>query len=98
MKPNIAKWTQYEFWPFWLFYGPLTPWYIYKIFQAGAPAYFCSVNPKMKWGGFIDYSKIDLLNQIEEDYKPKTVFFEEFTTQKLPFNFPFIANCFKISI
>lgn len=92
MNPKIAKWTQYEFWPFWLFYGPLTPWYIYKIFQAGAPAYFCSVNPKMKWGGFIDYSKIDLLNQIEEDYKPKTVFFEEFTTQKLPFNFPFIAK------
>lgn len=92
MNPKIAKWTQYEFWPFWLFYGPLAPWYIYKIFQAGAPAYFCSVNPNMKWGGFIDYSKIDLLNQIDENYKPKTFFFEEFTTQNIPFNFPFVAK------
>lgn len=92
MNPKITKWTRYEFWPFWLFYGPLTPWYIYKIFQAGAPAYFCSANPTMKWGGFIDYSKIDLLNQIDENYKPKTVFFKEFTSQKLPFEFPFIAK------
>jgi hypothetical protein len=92
MNPKLTKWTRYEFWPFWLFYGPLTPWYIYKIFQAGAPAYFCSANPKMKWGGFIDYSKIDLLNQIDEKYKPKTVYFSEFTSQEIPFNFPFIAK------
>ena len=92
MNPKITKWTRYEFWPFWLFYAPLTPWYIYKIFQAGAPAYFCSANPKMKWGGFIDYSKIDLLHQIDENYKPKTVFYEEFTTQEIPFTFPFIAK------
>ena len=92
MNPKITKWTRYEFWPFWLFYGPLTPWYIYKIAQAGAPAYFCSANPKMKWGGFIDYSKIDLINQIEENYKPKTTFFEEFIHQNLPFNYPFIVK------
>ena len=92
MNPKITKWTRYEFWPFWLFYAPLTPWYIYKIFQAGAPAYFCSANPTMKWGGFIDYSKIDLLNQIDENYKPKTSFFKEFTTQEIPFDFPFIAK------
>ncbi len=92
MNPKITKWTRYEFWPFWFFYAPLTPWYIYKIFQAGAPAYFCSANPTMKWGGFIDYSKIDLLNQIDKNYKPKTIFFEEFTTQENPFDFPFIAK------
>jgi len=92
MNPKITKWTRYEFWPFWLFYGPLTPWYIYKIFRAGAPAYFCSANPGLKWGGFIDYSKIDLLNQIEEKYKPKTYFFPELTNQTIPFPFPFIAK------
>ena len=92
MNPKITKWTRYEFWSFWLFYGPLTPWYIYKIFRAGAPAYFCAANPGIKWGGFMNYPKIDLLNQIEEKYKPKTVFFEEFTSQKIPFDFPFIAK------
>lgn len=92
MNPRIEKWTRYEFWPFWLLYGPLTPWYIYKIFIAGAPAYFCTSNPGMKWGGFINYPKIDLLNQIDEIYKPKTFFFKEFIDQNIPFEFPFIAK------
>ena len=92
MRHKIIKWTNYEFWPFWLFYGPLTPWYIYKIFTAGAPAYFCTANPGIKWGGFINYSKIDLLNQIQEKFKPKTLFIKEITTQNPPMNFPFIAK------
>ena len=92
MNQSITKWTKYEFWPFWLFYGPLTPWYIYKIFTAGAPAYFCTSNPGIKWGGFIDYSKIDLLNQIDENYKPKTIFYKEIDQNTIPLAFPFIAK------
>ena len=92
MNPNITKWTRYEFWPFWLFYGPLTPWYIYKIFTAGAPAYFCSANPGIKWGGFMNYSKIDLLNQIDDNYKPKTKFYSSIAIDDRPFDFPFIVK------
>lgn len=92
MNIFLTKWTKYEFWPFWLFYGPLTPWYIYKIFTAGAPAYFCTANPGIKWGGFINYSKIDLLNQIHENYKPKTLFLKNINEKNIPLNFPFIAK------
>jgi len=92
MKLIYTKWTKYEFWPFWLFYGPLTPWYIYKIFRTGAPAYFCSANPGLKWGGFINYSKIDLLNQINDKYKPKTLFFKEISEKQIPLPYPFIAK------
>lgn len=92
MRHKLIKWTNYEFWPFWLFYGPLTPWYIYKILTAGAPAYFCTANPGMKWGGFINYSKIKILNQIHERFKPKTLFFKSITTSNPPMDFPFIAK------
>ncbi len=92
MNPSLTKWTKYEFWPFWLFYGPLTPWYIYKIFTAGAPAYFCTSNPGLKWGGFINYSKIDLLNQINENFKPKTLFYTEINHHNIPMPFPFIVK------
>lgn len=92
MNKTWIKWTRYEFWPFWLFYGPLTPWYIYKIFTAGAPAYFCNANPGIQWGGFIDYSKYDLLKQIDPKYLPKTLFFNKIDKEILPFEFPFIAK------
>ncbi len=92
MNKTWIKWTRYEFWPFWLFYGPLTPWYIYKIFTAGAPAYFCSANPGIKWGGFIEYSKYDLLKQIDPKYLPKTEFFSTIHSETKPFNFPFIVK------
>ena len=92
MNIFLTKWTKYEFWPFWLFYGPLTPWYIYKIITAGAPAYFCTTNPGIKWGGFINYSKINILNQIDSKFKPKTLFFNEINENLIPLKFPFIAK------
>ncbi|MBS7332729.1 MAG: D-alanine--D-alanine ligase [Weeksellaceae bacterium] len=92
MKATFIKWTKYEFWPFWLFYGPLTPWYIYKIFTAGAPAYFCTANPGFKWGGFINYSKFDILKQIDRKFLPKTIFFTEISSAEIPMKFPFIAK------
>lgn len=92
MKNSFIKWSKYEYWPFWLFYGPLTPWYIYKICTAGAPAYFCTTNPGLKWGGFMNYSKIDILNQIDENFKPKTFFFDFLKEDKIPLQFPFIAK------
>ena len=92
MNTTLIKWTRYEFWPFWLFYGPLTPWYIYKIITAGAPAYFCTTNPGFKWGGFINYSKYDILKQIDLKYLPKTLFFDKIEPSQIPMNFPFIAK------
>lgn len=92
MHPKIEKWIKYEFWSFWLFYGPLTPWFIYKIIKSGAPAYFCSANPGIKWGGFMNYSKIDLINQIDEQYKPKTLFYSSYSNEKIPLDFPFIVK------
>jgi len=92
MNPKLVKWINYEYWPFWLFYGPLTPWYIYKIITAGNAAYFCDANPGLRWGGFMNYSKIDLLNQIEGKFKPKTLFFKEISTETIPMDFPFIAK------
>ena len=92
MNPKLVKWTNYEYWPFWLFYGPLTPWYLYKIATVGVAAYFCDANPGLRWGGFMNYSKIDLLNQIKDIYKPTTLFYKEITADIIPMDFPFIAK------
>lgn len=92
MMHKFVKWIKYEYWPFWLFYGPLTPWYIYKIITAGNAAYFCDANPGLRWGGFMNYSKIDLLNQIDNQFKPKTLFFKEISPDLIPMAFPFIVK------
>ena len=74
MRNLLQRYIKYEFWPFWLFYGFLTPVFLYYIFKTKAPAYFCNVNPKIRFGGFYDYPKMDLLEWISKDVLPQTDF------------------------
>lgn len=64
--------TSWEFWPYWFFYTPIyltLPWF---WLRSGSPTFFTAVNPSMKHGGFVEYSKYDALAGIPEDYLPKT--------------------------
>lgn len=67
---KIFKW---EFWPFWLFYTPVYILYLWYSLRARSMIFFSATNPSMYMGGFVDYSKYDILMKIPEAVVPKTV-------------------------
>lgn len=76
----------------WVFYAPFVPYWLWKSFKSGSLTYFCKVNPGMEFGGFLDYSKYKILNQIPDEFKPKTQFIPDKNgTETLP-DFPFIVK------
>lgn len=89
------KWKskfRYEFWSLYVFYFPFVIYWIYRAFQSISLFYFLKVNPDFRFGGFLDYSKFHILNQISESYKPRTIFIENKNDFKYSFSFPFIVK------
>ncbi|MGW8121464.1 hypothetical protein ACV07N_02305 [Roseivirga echinicomitans] len=75
----FVKWRSYEYWPFWFFFMPLVPWWIYLAIRAKSFTYFTAANPGIEHGGVFGESKIDILNKIKSNYLPKTLFFKKLT-------------------
>lgn len=71
----FVKWSNYEYWPFWLFFLPLVPYWIYLAIRARSFTYFTAANPGIEHGGVFGESKIDILKKINKRYLPKTIFF-----------------------
>lgn len=69
----IAKFSKYEFWPWWLFYLPILPYWLYLGIKNKSLAYFTVANPGIELGGFYGESKTEILDLIERKYLPKTV-------------------------
>lgn len=96
----VIKWTQYEYWPWWFFYIPLLPYWLWLAFKTKSLAYFTATNTNIELGGFFGESKIDILDQIASEYKPKTFFVSKespFETVKESMNltqiqFPIVAK------
>lgn len=57
-------------------------------------SYFCRVNPGIRFGGFLDYSKYEILSQIPQEFKPKTYFLsKKCEFHELPSDFfPFVVK------
>jgi len=70
------KWLPFEFWPAWLFYIPIVPYYIYLSLKYKGFLLPFYVNPNLKNGGFIGESKWEILKSLDstQDYFLKTVF------------------------
>ena len=86
------KISEFEYWPVWIFYAPFVPYWIWKSMQSFSFSYFCKVNPGVKFGGFLNYSKFEIIDQIPVDFKPKTQFFKQKYDLKILPEFPFIAK------
>jgi hypothetical protein len=71
----FVKWFNYEYWPFWLFFMPLVPYWIYLAMRAKSFTYFTAANPGIEHGGVFGESKMDILNKIDPKYLPKSIFF-----------------------
>ncbi len=93
------KFYDYEYWPFWLFYAPFLPYWIWNSIRSGSFSYFCKVNPGLEFGGFLDYSKYKILQQIPDEFKPKTNFIRTkndilkiLPKRELEGSFPFVVK------
>jgi hypothetical protein len=75
---KIFKW---EFWPSWLFYLPVYALYAWYSLRARTLMFFSASNPGMYMGGFVDYSKYDILKKIPTSVIPKTFLIDENSNQ-----------------
>jgi hypothetical protein len=77
----MKKLFKWEFWPTWLFYLPVYVVYLWYSLRARTIMFFSASNPGMFMGGFVDYSKYDILKKIPQTVVPKTFLIEENDTQ-----------------
>jgi regulator of replication initiation timing len=69
----LVKIFNYEYWTWWLFYLPMTPYWIWQAIRAKSLAYFTAVNPGIEAGGFYGEHKTEILKHISPDYLAKTI-------------------------
>lgn len=96
----LIKLTNYEYWTWWVFYLPILPYWLYLAIKSRSLTYFTTTNPGIEAGGFFGESKIDILDKIAEEYKPRTLFIphsqafdltqQQLTQASIPF--PLIAK------
>lgn len=70
----LVKVFNYEYWPWWLFYLPMTPYWIYQAIRAKSLTFFTAVNPGIEAGGFYGEHKTEIMKHISPEYLAKTVF------------------------
>jgi hypothetical protein len=96
LKRFFIRLFNYEYWPMWAFYLPLTPYLLYKGILKGNLFFFSNVNRGMdEFGGLLFESKTIVDNQIPQDYRPKTIVLPAKTPLKFlekPQSFPVILK------
>ncbi|OGS70172.1 MAG: D-alanine--D-alanine ligase [Flavobacteria bacterium RIFCSPLOWO2_12_FULL_31_7] len=80
MKLFIHKVLNWEYWPFGVVYFPIFFLWVYYSIKAKTIFFFNAANPKIKNGGFINESKIEIYDLIPQQYFPKTQFIKANTS------------------
>lgn len=75
------KWTKFEYWPWWFFYLPTYPYWLYLAIKTRSIIYFTAANPGIEYGGFFGESKIKILDLVPEQYLPQTLFLSLYLDQ-----------------
>jgi len=69
----LIKTFRYEYWPWWLFYLPVLPYWVFLSLKNKSFAYFSVANPGIDLGGFFGESKSEILSLIDKEYLPKSI-------------------------
>lgn len=78
LKPNLRyRLFKWEFWPFYIFYIPVYFFYFILSILSKSLSFMTLANPGMRFGGFFNYSKFDVLKQIPQQYLPVSHIFIE---------------------
>lgn len=74
MNPWVSKihdsFRQWEFWPFWLLYFPVSFYYLWLAVRCRSFFFFTSSNPSIDFGGMLGESKSAIYRLIPPDYLP----------------------------
>jgi len=70
----LIRLTNYEYWPFWLFYLPMLPVWLWQSIRNRSFTWFTATNQNIEFGGFFGESKIDILDQIPQKYRTASFF------------------------
>ena len=68
LKASASRLWRWEFWPVWIFYLPLIPWLAWLSLRYRGFGTVTAANPGMPEGGFVDESKIEILNRLPEHW------------------------------
>jgi hypothetical protein len=69
----IKRFTQWEYWPSYMFYLPNLPYAFYLAIKARNATFYSAVNPAIKNSGNGTESKFKTIELIPNPYKPKTL-------------------------
>ena len=69
----IIRYIKYEYWPWWLFYLPIVPYWLYFSVKNKSLTYLFAANPAIPTGGFVGESKSDILKLIDSKYLPNSM-------------------------
>ncbi|WP_181956150.1 hypothetical protein [Dyadobacter frigoris] len=97
---RLIRLKSWEYWPFSVVYIPVFIYWLWLSIKARSFFFFSASNPSIESGGMLGESKIDILDLIDDGYKPVTVFIKRGSNPdllgcKLNFaemNFPVIAK------
>jgi hypothetical protein len=92
--------TRFEFWPYWLFYLPTVPYFIYLMIKKRNTTFFTNVNPAIYLSGIVGESKEEILRHIPSKYKAKSILLKKATISddeiilkvKQEFTYPLIVK------
>lgn len=73
----FKRFTQWEYWPSYMFYLPNIPYAFYLALRTGNFTFYSIVNPSIKSSGNGTESKFKTLELIPETYKPKSIYVSE---------------------
>jgi membrane protein DedA with SNARE-associated domain len=67
IKAKLARLWRWEFWPAWIFYLPLAPWYGWLCLRYRGVTVWTAANPGIPAGGLVGESKAEILAQLPEN-------------------------------
>ncbi|GAA4415760.1 D-alanine--D-alanine ligase [Nibrella viscosa] len=76
-SPFFIRLRHWEYWPFWVVYFPIVFYWLWLSLKARSLFFFTASNPAIETGGMLGESKIDILNKIDDAYKPLTGFIQQ---------------------
>jgi hypothetical protein len=72
LKKLFAKIKNWEAWPFWLIYAPVTPMWVWYMIKSGAVWFFTPSNPKLTFGGMEGEPKKEMYDLLPLHLYPTT--------------------------
>ncbi|MBC8154957.1 MAG: hypothetical protein H7Z72_18835 [Bacteroidetes bacterium] len=73
-SPFFIRLRSWEYWPFSVVYVPVFVYWLWLSLKARSFFFFSAGNPSIESGGLLGESKIDILDKISDEFKPKTLF------------------------